>query len=262
MFTNTRNLKGLVVRATDGELGTIDQLYFDDETWAIRYFTVKTGNWLDGKQVLISPISVLSTDWQNKRIDVSLSMKQVQNSPDIDTHKPVSRQREAEFLDYYGYPNYWGGPAMWGQDMYPESLALVGNYSPASSAVRISRETADSHLRSTEAITGYSIEATDGDIGHVDCFIVEEKAWAIRYIEVATQNWWPGKKVLVSPTWVERVSWLDSKVYVALTRDAIQTCPEYLDTMKITREYENRLYFHYGRPPYWLNDLRREAAAS
>ena len=98
MLTNATHVKGLVIRATDGELGTVDQFYFDDETWAIRYFTVDTGGWLGGRRVLISPYSVVHTDWQAKRLDVALTKKQVENSPDINTHKPVSRQHEAELL--------------------------------------------------------------------------------------------------------------------------------------------------------------------
>ena len=123
MLTNARNLKGFAIRATDGEIGTVDQFYFDDETWAIRYLMVETGGWLGGRRVLISPISVVRADWQAKRLDVSLTKKQVENSPDIDTHKPVSRQHEAAYLGYYGYPNYWGGPYMWGPAFYPAGLA-------------------------------------------------------------------------------------------------------------------------------------------
>ena len=129
-------------------------------------------------------------------------------------------------------------------------------------AERIRRESKDSHLRSTEAVTGYNIEAADGEIGHVDGFIVDDEAWAIRYIEVATRNWWPGKKVLVSPLWIERVSWTNSKVYVGLSREAIQNAPEYVESTPITREYENRLYFHYGRPPYWLHETQHKSANS
>lgn len=114
MLTNAKRLKGLVIRATDGELGTVDQLYFDDETWAIRYFTVETGGWLGGRQVLISPFSVIHSDLHAKRLDVALTKKQVENSPDIDTHQPVSRQHEAAYLGYYGYPNYWDGPSICG----------------------------------------------------------------------------------------------------------------------------------------------------
>jgi hypothetical protein len=129
-------------------------------------------------------------------------------------------------------------------------------------AARARQESTDSHLRSSEAVTGYNIEAADGEIGHVNGFVVDDEAWAIRYIEVATRNWWPGKKVLVSPAWIERVSWPESKVYVGLSREGIKNGPEYVESMPITREYENRLYFHYGRPPYWLHETEHQSAFS
>jgi hypothetical protein len=254
VLTNSTQLKGLVIRATDGELGTVDQLYFDDETWAIRYLTVETGGWIGGRQVLISPFSVVNTDWEARRLDVALTKKQVENCPNIDTHEPVSRQHEAAYLGYYGYPHYWGGPYLWGPSYFPAGLDISRTVASELLAVEIQRESADSHLRSTEAVTGYSIEAADGEIGHVDGFVVDYDAWAIRYIEVATRNWWPGKKVLVSPAWIERVSWADSKVYVALYQEVIKNGPEYVESMPITREYENKLYSHYGRPPYWTSE--------
>jgi len=177
MLSNTKDLKGLVVRATDGEIGTIDQFYFDDETWVIRYLTVETGGWLEDRKVLISPISVAHTDWQYKQLDVALTKKQVENSPDIDTHRPISRQAEAGYLEYYGYPYYWG--------FYPSAVAPTAA-SADSPADGIQRQSPDTHLRSTDAITGYRVEAVDGEIGHVEGFVVDDEGWAIRYIEVAT----------------------------------------------------------------------------
>jgi hypothetical protein len=256
MFTSTKDLKGLAIRAKDGEIGSVNDVYFDDVTWAVRYLTVETGGWLGGREVLISPMSVVGADWQSKHLDVALTKKQVENSPEIDTHKPVSRQHEAAYLSYYGYPYYWEGPYLWGSGYYPLEAAA-----PAFSGViadRIREESVDSHLRSSEVITGYDIEALDGEIGHVDRFIIDDEAWAIRYLEVATQNWWPGKKVLLSPAWVASVDWKESTVHVGVTRTSIQSCEEYSDGMPITREYENRLYFHYGRPPYWLNQADRK----
>jgi hypothetical protein len=251
MLTNATQLKGLAIRATDGEIGTVDQFYFDDETWAIRYLTVETGGWLGGREVLISPVSVIATDWQGKRLDVALTMKQVENSPNIDTHRPVSRQDEATYLGYYGYPYYWG--------IFPMGqVAPVANFNNELVADKIRSESTDTHLRSTEAVTGYAIEAADGEIGHVDGFVIDDETWAIRYMEVATRNWWPGKKVLVSPTWIRRVSWTDSTVYVGLSREAIQTGPEFDKSVQITREYEDRLYDHYGFAPYWLHDEQSE----
>ena len=197
MLTN-KHLKDFTIRATDGELGTVADLYFDDENWAIRYLVVDTGKWLSGRRVLISPMSVVHTDWKAKRLDVALTTSQVEHSPDIDTHKPVSRQHEAEYLGYYGYPYYWGGPYLWGPAFYPAGWAGSISAPADATAETIQKESADSHLRSTEAVTGYQIEAKDGEIGHVDGFVVDDTAWAIRYVEVATRNWWPGKKVLVS----------------------------------------------------------------
>jgi hypothetical protein len=254
MLTNATFLKGLVIHATDGELGTVDQFYFDDETWGIRYLTVDTGGWLGGRQVLISPISVIHTDWQAKRLNVALTKKQVENSPDINTHQPVSRQHEAAYSAYYGYNNYWGGPNLWGPVFFPADLAVPTGASAEPVKDRIRREPTDSHLRSAEGVAGYHVAAIDGEIGHVDGFVVDDEAWAIRYIEVATRNWLPGKKVLVSPAWMKRVSWTDSKVYVELSRKAIGDAPEYLLSRPITREYEDKLYVHYGLPPYWLRD--------
>ena len=262
MLTNATHLKGLVVRATDGELGSVDQFYFDDETWAIRYLVVETGGWLGGRRVLISPFSVVHTDLLDKRLDVALTKKQVEDSPDIYTHQPVSRQHEAAYLGYYGYPYYWGGPYLWGPAFYPAGLVIPANASEEAMADRVRRESADSHLRSNDAVIGYDIEAADGEIGHVNGFVVDDEAWAIRYIEVATRNWWPGKKVLVSPAWIERVSWTESKVCVGLSREAIKNGPEYDASIPITREYENRLYFHYGRPPYWLHEAGHESVLS
>jgi hypothetical protein len=262
MLMNATHLKGLVIRATDGELGSVDEFYFDDETWAIRYLMVETGGWLGGRRVLISPFSVTHTDWSGNRLDVALTKKQVEHSPEINTHQPVSRQHEATHLGYYGYPYYWGGPYLWGPAFYPAGWSGSPRASAEAMAERIRRESTDSHLRSSEAVTGYNIEAADGEIGHVDGFVVDEEPWAIRYIEVATRNWWPGKKVLVSPAWIERVSWADSKVYVGLSREAIKDAPEYVESMPITREYENRLYFHYGRPPYWLNEAEHNSSFS
>jgi hypothetical protein len=109
-------------------------------------------------------------------------------------------------------------------------------------------------------VTGYNLEAHDGEIGHLENFLVDDESWAIRYLEVATRNWWPGKRVLLSPDWIERISWRDSKIFIGVSRDAILGCPEYLESTPVDRDYENRLYLHYGRPPYWTNDCDRRSA--
>jgi len=149
---------------------------------------------------------------------------------------------------------------LWGSANYPMGVAALGTETEESLAERVGSQSSDCHLRSTGVVTGYHIETTDGEIGHVEGFVVDDESWSIRYIEVATRNWLPGKKVLVSPEWIERVSWADSRVRVELSREAIKEAPEYDEFGPLTREYENRLYFHYGRPPYWLHDAEHRAS--
>jgi len=240
MLIYAADLKGLVVRATDGELGTVEEFYFDDETWRIRYLIVETGTWLSGRKVLISPISILRADWAEKRLEVSLTKQQVEASPEVDTQKPVSRQQESDYLGYYGYPIYWSSLTTYPTDVNPLPNTPID--APG-----------DTHLRSSEAVEGYYIEATDGEIGHLDGFVVDDATWDIRFIEVSTRNWWPGKRVLVSPEWVQRVSWTASRVYVDLPRETIQGAPEFKQSEPISRQYEEQLYEFYGRQPYWKN---------
>jgi len=251
MLIRSSLLKGFAIQATDGGLGTVDQLYFDDESWAVRYLTVATGGWLEGRQVLVSPISVTRLHPQARRLDVALTRRQVRESPEISTHMPVSRQHEADYSSYYGYPSYWDGPELWGPSYFPSELTPQ----PSSSTAAPPDSTPqDSHLRCTGSVSGYSLAATDGAIGHVQDFLIDSEVWAIRYIEIATRNWWPGKKVLLSPAWILGVSWAHSNVTIGLARHTIQAAPAYLEAEPVTRAYEDLLHQHYGRAPYWLRE--------
>lgn len=253
-------LTGKAIHASDGELGKVDQFLFDDESWTIRYLVVSTGAVL-GRNVLISPISIDQRQMTDG-LRLSLTKEQIRNSPDIDTDKPVSRQHEAEYFNYYGYPYYWGGTGLWGAASYPLAYPpasptvgypdRVSGYSGTAAAARAqtTREEGDQHLRSTKEVIGYYIEANDGNIGHVEDFLLDDENWAIRYIVVDTVNWWPGKKVVINPQWIKDVSWADSRVYVDLSRDRIKTAPEYDPDRMIDREYENELHDYYRRPKY------------
>ena len=248
MQYNVKDLKGYAIGATDGDIGKLDDFYFDDESWTIRYLVAETGNWLLNRKVLISPFALGKVDLSRERLNVALTKKQVEESPSIDTDKPVSRQHEVSYLDYYGYPYYWGGPYLWGPMTLPQ---LSGAAQRRNEEAREEREEAnDLHLRSANKVTGYYIEATDGDIGHVEDFIIDGETWQIRYMVVDTKNWWPGKKVLVAPQWIDRVSWSDSKVYVDLSRETIKNGPEYHPDA-LNRKYEETLYTYYKRPKYW-----------
>jgi hypothetical protein len=193
-------------------------------------------------------VALGKADFASGRFKVTLTKKQIEGSPSIDTDKPVSRQHEAYYHDYYGYPYYWTGPFLWGPMYCPQIPVLDQKRIEERRAER--EEAGDLHLRSANKVTGYHIEATDGGVGHVEDFIIDDETWEIRYLVVDTRNWLPGKKVLIAPRWIDRVSWDDSKVYVSLSREAIKKAPEYHPDA-LNREYEEKLHNHYDRPKYW-----------
>jgi hypothetical protein len=264
MLRSIESLKGCAVAASDGEIGSVEEIYFDDEAWGVRYLVVKTGNWIDGRRVLISPYSVIRLDPGALSVHVDLTRQQVSDSPPIDTHKPVSRQLEAEYLRYYGYPVYWGGLSVWGESSYPAfSRAALSPVSPKT-LEQLARygdnPPGDSHLYSTDAVDGYHVEAADGNIGHVSGFIFDDEAWAIRYLCVDAQNWWPSKEVLLATEWVFLIDWFESTVSTQLTRDAIKDSPAYDSRIPLERDFETQLYAFYGKAGYWSEDraaLRR-----
>lgn len=260
MLHSNKDLLDLSLVATDGGIGHVNDLYFDDQRWAVRYLVVDTGSWLSSRKVLVSPIATGKPDWHHKQLPVSLTREQVKSSPAIDTDKPVTRQHESHFHDYYSYPYYWGGNSLWGSGGYPNMLlpgyADVGSAVGRAEADAVKAKTArenDPHLRSCKAVVGYHVEARDGEIGHVKGMLVDADSWAIRYLVVSTSNWWLGHDVLVSPQWIKEVRWADQTVAVDLTRDALQQAPSYDPALPLTREIEMAVYQHYKRAEYWLS---------
>ena len=265
MLHTVKELHDFTVGASDGEIGEVKDVYFDDERWAIRYMVVEAGGWLNGRKVLISPISVRGIDWDDEVLNVKLSKQQVRDSPSVDTDKPVSRQHEIDYDNYYGYNNYWEGANLWGLGGY--LVPWVGASSDAALSLRRpqddaitrqrqrrldrEREAADSHLRSSKEVIGYEIMATDGPIGSVEDFVFDDESWAIRYMVVDTGKWLPGKHVLLSPEWIDSVSWSEHEVYVKVARQAIETSPEYDASRSFSKAHEVTLYEHHARTPYW-----------
>lgn len=230
MLHSAKGLYGFAIAATDGELGSVRDLYFDDAQWTVRYIVVNTGGWPNGFDVLVSPMSVLAEEWDNRALRVSLTMQQIRNSPGIDTAKPVSRQHEEEFNTYYGFPFYWAGPHR-GSAVYPGVVEKKPLEPEDVLAIRTrleqERAGADPHLRSCSEVIGYRLHATDGQIGHVEDFLFDQTDWSIHLMVVDTRKWLLGKHVLIAPAAIERVSWEDRTVFVGVTRATIESCPEY-----------------------------------
>ena len=223
MLHNINELNGHKLAASDGDIGHVKDFYFDDKSWAVRYLVADTGSWLSGRLVLLSPHAFGHWDRTGKVLPVNLTRKQIENSPSIEMHKPVSRQYEIEYYQYYGWPAYWNGGALWGMGGYPIIMAPSKD---EMNAHLKPHHRDDKHLRSIKEVTGYSLQATDGEIGSVSGFMVDDKSWAIREIVVETGHWYSGKEVLIAPGKIVRISYEKSNVFVNLTKADIQLTAE------------------------------------
>jgi hypothetical protein len=150
----------------------------------------------------------------------------VRNSPAVDDLQGLSRQVERRVLGHYGYPAYWGATGIWGS--YGSPAELLADQPPAAPPVAGEAEGADSgtkHLRSLKKTTGFHIHARDGEIGHVDDFLIDQETWKLRYLLVDTSNWIGGRWVIVSADALEQVDPDHRLLHVATTRDEVLHAP-------------------------------------
>lgn len=261
MLIDLKDLRGYAIRASDGDIGTVKDFYFDDEHWTIRYLVVEAGSWLSSRKVLVTPVALGEPNADDRVIPASVTQAQIRSSPDIDVDQPVSRQREADFLGHYGYPVYWGGAGLWGGEPFPGMLSGLGFVADpplpvpdAATDDALSEANArrhahdDPHLRSCEQVDGYHLKASDGEIGHVEGYLVEPRSWEIRWLIAATSNWGLGHKVLVSPRWISSVNWDEATVSVRLTQQSIAEAPRYEPGLPPTREQEEAIAAHFRTP--------------
>ncbi|WP_114284426.1 PRC-barrel domain-containing protein [Sulfitobacter sp. DFL-23] len=245
---------GYSLRAKDGAIGSITDILFDDRHFGLRWVVIDTGTWLPGRKVLLPPTALGTPDPATREYPVDLTLSEIEDAPGLETDQPVSRQLETDIYGFYGWHPYWYGGY---------GYAMVGGVQPAglTPGQTVDRQQAklaqeqqkgDGHLHSVEEVTGYYVEATDDNIGHIEDFVIDESSWAVRYLVIDTKNWWPGKMVLISPDWLRGIAWTDGKVHVGVTRDKVKDSPEFDPSTTIDRKYEESIHAHYGYTPYWV----------
>ncbi len=250
MLREVRSLRGTTIHAQDGAIGHVDEILFDDEHWTVRYLVVDTGGWLPGRKVLISPLAFGNLDWDQHTLNLNLTREQIQKSPGVETDQPVSRQWERDYNNYYAWPYYWNGIAGWGPYWYPGTLfaqSRLGAEPVQEEVEDRARDYRDSHLRSTREVTSYGITATDGHLGHIQDFLIDDGTWRMRYLVLDTRDWWPGKKVLLPVDEIQEVNWPNGTVRVNVTREQVQNAPEWNHSQPIDRTFEDQLYHYYAR---------------
>ena len=246
MLRSAKKMKEFALAASDGRMGHIEEFYFDDSHWTLRYVVAQAGNWLTGRMVLLSPHLLGNPDESAKTVAVNLSREQIRTSPSPETDRPVNRQFEEAYYRHFGWPYYWAGPHLWGPSPYPvpptgsiEETLPVG--------LRQARDASgDPHLRSSDEVIGYHLRARDGEIGHVEDFLYDDRDWSIRYLVAGTRNWRPGKQVLVPPAWIGALHWEDRTVDVDALREEIRAAPAFEPGRPLTPEFEAELAKYYA----------------
>jgi len=218
MQRRASGFNGYTIEAPDGCVGSVSDMLFADNDWALRWFVINTGSWLLGRKILIHPQALGRPDIRQRAFSVALTKTRVEASPDISSDSPVSRQMGV---------NPYGDYAAWNGDEFGLSAGIMPagniwqNQPPA--------QPGDPHLRSVAEVTGYHIHALDGDIGHLEDFLIDDESWKIDSAVVDTKNWGFGSHVLVSPAEMNEVNWAERYIRVELTRYKIKCSPSWKD---------------------------------
>lgn len=252
MLRHTSDIKGYAILASDGHIGSVIDYLFDDETWLVRWLVIDTGHWLPGRKVLLPPSALGHVNHIARQFTARLTKAEIEASPDISTDAPVSRRMERQTYDYYGWSPYWNTGFYMGGYGYGGLRAppLAMNLSPSDEREGVVDEPyGDRHLRSMNEITGYHFRARDGELGHMTDALVEDGDWCVHYLVADTQNWWPGRKVLISPRSVGSISWDERLIILDIDRATVKSAPAYDKAGTFDRDYENRFHDHFGYLP-------------
>jgi hypothetical protein len=226
MLQSLKETYGKKLDALDGEIGRVKDFYFDDRDRTVRYVVADTSSWLASRLVLLSPHAFGDFYQVGKVLVVNLTRKRIEDSPLIETHKPVSRQYEEQYHRYYGWPDYWNGGDIWGMNSFPILTVPPANLLGEDKASGRPRpDGTDSHLRSTQAVTGYHLQASDGITGHVCDFLMDGKNWTINQLVVKTGHRFTGREVLIPAGKIDQISYEDSTVFVNLTKEQVEKSP-------------------------------------
>ncbi len=250
------------VEASDGEVGSVKDFLFDDQTWKIRWMAVEAGPWLAGRRrVFIHPSAIaplalppkptlpMMSSPSTLQLSVNLTRAQIAGGPHAHEDQPVTKDMEALLYDYYGSDPYWGA-SHFGGAMPNGELRIVEDAARRNADAQVPPVDGADHLHGLASITGYHVHALDGDIGHVENVLADDANWEIRYLVVATRNWWPGKVVQLSPYAVKDIDWFGRSINMNVSRDQVRSAPAWDPLAAIDAVSEEQLHRHFGWPGY------------
>ncbi|KGX83412.1 PRC-barrel domain-containing protein [Pontibacillus marinus] len=259
MLFPTSKLEGLRIDASDGELGKIKDIYFDDKKWTIRYVVADTRKWLPGKKVLLSPASLKEIPFDSDKIEVDLDKETIRNAPPIEDHEPVSVRNEMELSRYYGWSPYWEGEYLWGTMGYPQIMEPGANPTMMADEKMEQEKKAednpahpDHNLRSVREVagekSGYRVFAQNQEIGHLEDFSIQQETYKLQYMVINTGSWLNEKLRILSTDWIESIDWENHIVKVDIDPGQLKNAPDYDYEHEVTRDVEEHMHQLYAKP--------------
>jgi len=248
MLRPLKDLDQYTIVALDGDIGGVVNFLFDMDCWVVRYFVVATGRALYGRELLISPVAICEADWECLRFFLTQTLDGIKRSPCIDPEGPISNLDERAHSDYFGHSFYRDSRRLLDQGNHTSLPACVLDEVEQDRPVLPASTT---HLHSARALQGYRVDSSEGTIGNIEDFIVDDESWELRYLVVNSNQGQPGKAVIIAPAWLDNVDWREHKVDIGISLQSIERSPEWNRDTPIAREYEARLFEHYERPGYW-----------
>jgi len=249
MLHSYNDLSGYAIRAADGQKGRVDDIYFDDSNWQIRYLVVKSGFLLTGRQGLISNELMGHPDTGTQELPVALSKEEVADAAPAEAEEPVSKQaRPGVAADVPAWPSFLVGTGY----PYSPNLAMdqLGMEHPAPLEPSTFRQ-GDPHLRSMAEVKGYAAGATDGDMGSVLDFLIDPDGWHVRYFVIDTGNWLPGRRVVATTRWISRVDWADQKIHLDVDGQTVKDAPRFKDLDHHKRSDAQEAIERHGNVGFW-----------
>lgn len=251
MLWNATSLRSLKVAATDGDIGKVSDVLFDDVSWTLRWLVVETGSWFSSRKVLL-PLSAFGKPDESKHeFMIKLTRQQVRDSPDVDSDLPVSRHHEAHVYNYYGWNPYWtsGFSPMSNAIATPLAMPISRNdvdprwQDASADAIQ---DDGDPHLRSVHDLVGYHIAATDGEIGHLEDFLMDDDSWLLLFMLIDTKNWLPGERVLLPVRLIKDIDWFSHLINVEVSRDKVKSSPPYDPRMTANGPFNDQSHQYFG----------------
>ncbi|EPX77919.1 hypothetical protein [Salipiger mucosus] len=229
MLMSFHDLRSYGIHATDKQTGSINDFYFDDHEWRLRYLVAHTGFFLTGRETLVGAARLGTPDTERMELPINLSAQELRTAEPGEAHQPANAQRHATHM--LPDTGFWA----------PYLVATELFYTP-SRAQELMAETRDENdtteaedyqdmkLRSMVEVIGYKIAEKDGDVGSVCGFLIDPEDWTLQHVVVETGHWLPGRRVAITTRWIEAADWHEQRIHVEVSRQEIEEAPT-LDTV-------------------------------